>query len=180
MSNSLGQIGPDLLSLLWVLADYAGRSQVLVGLQDRSTNSTLIPRLLLKQLSNNCEGLIYVQASNRILAAVFIGVTELICGHTLLSGPSLPTNEAWRSDLNSGCHPPTRNQFDQASRQFEVSGSSTGLETESFWKGPIYTPRNRPNSVKRLSFLQCRDCLPPRARSPEMIAALRWLIPCTE
>ncbi len=60
-----------------------------------------------------------------------------------------------------------------------AGGGGKGFR-DSFSKVPIYIPRNRPNSVNRISFLQCEDCLPPRARSPQMIAALRWLIPCTK
>ena len=36
VSNSLGQLGPDLLRVLWGLADHAARNQVPVELQDSS------------------------------------------------------------------------------------------------------------------------------------------------
>ena len=70
-------LGPDLLRFLLGLADHAARNQVPVELQD-------LPHLDLDSPSpaqaafQRLRGLFYVQASYRILAAVFEGVTKRI------------------------------------------------------------------------------------------------------
>ena len=108
VSNSLGQLGPNFprLRVLWGLADHAARNQVPVELQD-------LPHLDLDSPApaqaafQRLRSLIYVQASYRILAAVFEGLTERIYGRTFALRVCLPAKEAWRNALNPGCLPTT-------------------------------------------------------------------------
>ena len=100
VSNSLGQFGPDLLRFLWGLADHAARNQVPVELQD-------LPHLDLDSPApaqaafQRLRSLIYVQASYRILAAVFEGVTERIYGRTF----ALRTLPAYQRSLAERSQP---------------------------------------------------------------------------
>ena len=81
VSNSFGQFGPDLLRLLWRLADHAAHHHLPSALQaapvlDPAVNSQL------QATHKRLRGHIYVQSTYKLLAAVFEGITERIYGRT--------------------------------------------------------------------------------------------------
>ncbi len=81
MSNSLGLFGADVFFFLWGLADHAARNQVPVELQDLSHIDVDSPSPA-QAAFQRLRSLVFMQASYRILAAVFEGVTEWIYGST--------------------------------------------------------------------------------------------------
>ncbi len=100
MSNSLGQPGPEFLCFLWGLADHAARNQVPVELQDLAHLDIDSPSPA-QAAFQRLRSLIYVQASYRILAAVFEGVTESIYGRTF----ALRTLPAYQRSLAERSQP---------------------------------------------------------------------------
>ncbi len=78
--NSLGQLGPDFQNFLWALADHAAKNQLSANLQDKqcldfqTADQETFPKL---------RSFPYLQALDKVLAAIFEGVTERIYGRTL-------------------------------------------------------------------------------------------------
>jgi hypothetical protein len=75
--NSLGQLGPDFQRFLWALADHVACNQIASEL---SLNEDTLP--LNQTAAKDLRGLLYQQASCKILGAIFEGVTERIYGRT--------------------------------------------------------------------------------------------------
>ena len=94
--NSLGQLGPDFQNFLWALADHAAKNQFSANLLDKqcldfpTTDQATFQKL---------RSFLYLQALDKILAAIFEGVTERIYGRTfaLRSLPAYQHTVAERS-----------------------------------------------------------------------------------
>mgnify|MGYP003347746889 FL=1 len=106
VSNSFGQFGPDLLRLLWRLADHAAHHHLPSALQaapvlDPAVNSQL------QATHKRLRGHIYVQSTYRLLAAFFESITEHIYGRTFTL-KTLPRNQeiiAARLQVQPWLHP---------------------------------------------------------------------------
>ncbi len=75
--NSLGQLGPDFQIFLWALANHVAKNQFSANLLDkRCLDLTTADQATCQKL----RSFLYVQALDKILAAIFEGLTELIYG----------------------------------------------------------------------------------------------------
>jgi hypothetical protein len=94
--NSLGQLGPDFQNFLWALADHAAKNQFSANLLDKQcVDFPTADQATFQKL----RSFLYLQALDKILAAIFEGVTERIYGRTfaLRSLPAYQHTVAERS-----------------------------------------------------------------------------------
>ena len=81
VSNSLGQVGPDFLRFLWGLAEHAARNSVHVPLDDLPHLDPAVADVARTDFKR-LRGHLYIQATYKVLAMLFEGVTELVYGRT--------------------------------------------------------------------------------------------------
>ena len=81
VSNSLGQVGPDFLRFLWGLAEHAARNSVHVPLDDLPHLDPAVADVARTDFKR-LRGHLYIQATYKVLAMLFEGVTERVYGRT--------------------------------------------------------------------------------------------------
>ena len=80
-SNSLGQVGPDFLRFIWGLAEQAARNSVHVPLDDLPYLDPAVADVARTDFKR-LRGHLYIQATYKVLAMLFEGVTERVYGRT--------------------------------------------------------------------------------------------------
>jgi hypothetical protein len=81
VSNSLGQVGPDFLRFLWGLAEHAALNSVHVPLDDLPHLDPAVADVARTDFKR-LRGHLYIQATYKVLAMLFEGVTERVYGRT--------------------------------------------------------------------------------------------------
>jgi len=83
--NSWGELGPELLRFLWVVAEYSARSQVGIQDLDFSLPFTSVPAAPLERRISSFKALrgsLFHEYRQRLLCVILEGVTERVFGRT--------------------------------------------------------------------------------------------------